>query len=144
MARIILPQLPTLLGNFCKSVKIIHFSSEVIFGRFFTGHTAQDKLFNFFIFDNLGFFQISFITFTTRRMTETQQRKEIKMKETTEQTETMFRLNFDVSSKSLRDGSAQSFSADGGQSLRTMTRKRKKHIVDAQTLSFQQPETISR
>ena len=35
-----------ILGNFCKGVKIVHFSSEIIFGQlldiwqFFTGHTA--------------------------------------------------------------------------------------------------------
>ena len=27
-----LPKSPTLLGNFCKGVKICHFSSEIIFG----------------------------------------------------------------------------------------------------------------
>ena len=32
-ASIILPKLSTLLGNFCKGVKIIHFSSEIIFGQ---------------------------------------------------------------------------------------------------------------
>ena len=32
-ATVILPKLPTLLGNFCKVVKIIHFSSEIIFGQ---------------------------------------------------------------------------------------------------------------
>ena len=30
---IILTKLPTLLGNFCKGVKIFHFSSEIIFGQ---------------------------------------------------------------------------------------------------------------
>ena len=37
----------TFLGNFCKGVKIYHFSSEIIFGqllkdiwRFLSGHTA--------------------------------------------------------------------------------------------------------
>ena len=29
----ILPKLPTLLGNFCKGVKIIHFSIAIIFGQ---------------------------------------------------------------------------------------------------------------
>ena len=33
MAAIILPQLPTLLGNFCKVVKIFHFSRKIIFGQ---------------------------------------------------------------------------------------------------------------
>ena len=32
-AIIILPKSPTLLGNFCKGVKIIHFSIEIIFGQ---------------------------------------------------------------------------------------------------------------
>ena len=29
-----LPKSPTLLGNFCKSVKIFHFSREIVFGQF--------------------------------------------------------------------------------------------------------------
>ena len=33
MAAIVLPKSPTLLGNFCKGVKNIHFSSEIIFGQ---------------------------------------------------------------------------------------------------------------
>ena len=33
VATIIFPKLHTLLGNFCKEVKIIRFSSEIIFGR---------------------------------------------------------------------------------------------------------------
>ena len=33
VATIILPKLHTLLGNFCKGVKIIHFSSEINFGQ---------------------------------------------------------------------------------------------------------------
>ena len=33
VATIILPKSPTLLGKFCKGVKIIHFSSEFIFGH---------------------------------------------------------------------------------------------------------------
>ena len=44
---IILPKLPTFLGNFCIGVKIFHFSIEIIFGatfidiwRLFTGHAA--------------------------------------------------------------------------------------------------------
>ena len=48
---IILPKSPTLLGNFCKGVKIIHFSSEIIFRetfidfwRFLFGHTAVSHL----------------------------------------------------------------------------------------------------
>ena len=32
-ARIILPKLPTFLGNFGKVVKIFHFASEIIFGQ---------------------------------------------------------------------------------------------------------------
>ena len=36
VATIILPKSPTLLGNFCKGVKINHFSSEMIFGHFGT------------------------------------------------------------------------------------------------------------
>ena len=35
MASIILPKLPTLVGNFCKGVKIIHYSSEIILGNFY-------------------------------------------------------------------------------------------------------------
>ena len=35
MAKIILPKLPTLLGNFWKGVKIYHFSCEIIFGQLF-------------------------------------------------------------------------------------------------------------
>ena len=30
---IILPKLPTFLGNFCRGVEIFHFSSEIIFGQ---------------------------------------------------------------------------------------------------------------
>ena len=48
-ATIILPKLPTLLGNFCKCVKIIHFSCEIVFWatfidiwRFSSGHTECD------------------------------------------------------------------------------------------------------
>ena len=33
VATINLPKSPTFLGNFCKGVKIIHFSSELIFGQ---------------------------------------------------------------------------------------------------------------
>ena len=33
LATIILPKLPTLLGNFCKGAKIIHFSCEIISGQ---------------------------------------------------------------------------------------------------------------
>ena len=29
-----LPKSPTFLGNFCKGVKIYHFSSKIIFGQF--------------------------------------------------------------------------------------------------------------
>ena len=35
------PKLPTFLGNFCKGVKVVHFSSEINFGQLFTGHTDQ-------------------------------------------------------------------------------------------------------
>ena len=47
VATIILPELPTFLGSFCKGVKRFHFSSEMIFGQLFTviwvlftGHTG--------------------------------------------------------------------------------------------------------
>ena len=33
LAAINLPKSPTFLGNFCKGVKIYHFSSEIIFGE---------------------------------------------------------------------------------------------------------------
>ena len=33
VATIILPKSPTLLGHFYKAVKIIHFSSQIIFGQ---------------------------------------------------------------------------------------------------------------
>ena len=33
VATISLPKSPTFLGNFCKGVKIFHFSSEIIFGQ---------------------------------------------------------------------------------------------------------------
>ena len=33
LATIKLPKSPTFLGNFCKGVKIYHFSSEIIFGQ---------------------------------------------------------------------------------------------------------------
>ena len=33
LATINLPQNPTFFGNFCKGVKIYHFSSEIIFGQ---------------------------------------------------------------------------------------------------------------
>ena len=33
LAAIILPKSPTFLGNFCKGVKIYHFSIEIIFGQ---------------------------------------------------------------------------------------------------------------
>ena len=33
LAAINLPKSPTFLGNFCKGVKIINFSSEIIFGQ---------------------------------------------------------------------------------------------------------------
>ena len=45
LATINLPKSPTFLGNFCKVVKIYHFSGKIIFGQlldiwqFFSGHT---------------------------------------------------------------------------------------------------------
>ena len=47
LAKINLPKSPTFLGNFCKGVKIFHFSSKIILGNFyrhlaiFSGHTVQ-------------------------------------------------------------------------------------------------------
>ena len=48
LAVINLPKSPKFLGNFCKGVKIYHFSSEIIFGQlfkyiwwFFSGHTGR-------------------------------------------------------------------------------------------------------
>ena len=35
-------QLPTFLGNICKGVKNFHFSSEIISGQLFTGHTVRE------------------------------------------------------------------------------------------------------
>ena len=35
-------QIAHILGNFCKGVKIFHFSSEIIFGQLFTGHTNRE------------------------------------------------------------------------------------------------------
>ena len=35
VATINLPKSPTFLGNFCKCVKIFHYSSEIIFGQFY-------------------------------------------------------------------------------------------------------------
>ena len=50
-ATINLPKSPTFLGNFCKGVKIYHFSSKIIFGQllemfgnFFSGHTVPKQL----------------------------------------------------------------------------------------------------
>ena len=46
LATINLPKSPTILGNFCKGVKIYHFSIEIIFVQLswtfanFSGHTA--------------------------------------------------------------------------------------------------------
>ena len=43
LATIILLKFLTFLGNFCKCIKIYHFSSEIIYGqlwRFYSGHTA--------------------------------------------------------------------------------------------------------
>ena len=45
--QLICPNLPTFLGNFCKGVKIFHFSGEIIFCNFkrpltiFSGHTGR-------------------------------------------------------------------------------------------------------
>ena len=54
LATIKLAKSPTFLGNFCKSVEICHFSSEIIFGQlletfgdFFSGHTGCDRQFQF-------------------------------------------------------------------------------------------------
>ena len=45
-----MPKSPTFLGDFCKGVKIFHFSSEIIFGatfidiwQLFTGHTGSQE-----------------------------------------------------------------------------------------------------
>ena len=49
LATINLPKSPTFVGNFCKGVKINHFSSEIIFGQLlqifgiFSGHTAYES-----------------------------------------------------------------------------------------------------
>ena len=50
LATINLPKSPTFYGNFCKGVRIYHFSSEIIFRqlfidiwRFFSGHTGQGR-----------------------------------------------------------------------------------------------------
>ena len=49
LAAINLPKSPKFLGNFCKGVKIYHFSSEIIFGQLyrhlaiFSGHTEKDE-----------------------------------------------------------------------------------------------------
>ena len=49
MERIISPKLPTLLGNFCKGVKIIHFLVKSYLGnfykhwRFLSVHTADER-----------------------------------------------------------------------------------------------------
>ena len=46
--QLICPNLRTFLGNFCKCVKIYHFSSEMILGNFyrhlaiFSGHTVVE------------------------------------------------------------------------------------------------------
>ena len=44
------PKCQHILGNFCKFVKIFHFTSKILFGatfidiwRFFTGHTARNS-----------------------------------------------------------------------------------------------------
>ena len=67
LATIHLPKSPIFLGNFCKGVKIVHFSSEIIFGNFyrhlliFSGHSDlfivyfrsfQKKHFNFYNITN--------------------------------------------------------------------------------------------
>ena len=50
LSTINLPKSSTFLGNFCKGVKIYHFSSEIIFAgtfidiwQFFSGHTAPNS-----------------------------------------------------------------------------------------------------
>ena len=44
VATTILPKLPTMLGNFCISIKIIHFWATFIdIWRFYTGHTGEDE-----------------------------------------------------------------------------------------------------
>ena len=68
-AATILPKLPTLLGNFCKGVKIIHFSSEIIFGqlfieiwRFLSGHTVGKIVLLLIATSNHKGFDFSFST----------------------------------------------------------------------------------
>ena len=52
VAKIILPKLPIFLDNFCKGVKIFHFSSEIFLCNFwrhlatFSGHTASVSSFS--------------------------------------------------------------------------------------------------
>ena len=59
LATINLPQSPPILGNFCKGIKIIHFSSETIFGqlldiwRFFSGHTVHYCSIPLFLTENV-------------------------------------------------------------------------------------------
>ena len=54
VATIILPKLPTFLGNFCKGVKIFHVSCVIIFGKllytFATFYWSHLKLFSYYIF----------------------------------------------------------------------------------------------
>ena len=59
MATIILPKLPTLFGNFCKGVKIIHFWATFIdIWRFLSGHTDRVR----------HFWRISFYDFKRLRV----------------------------------------------------------------------------
>ena len=39
-----MPKSPTFLGDFCKGVKMFNFSSEIIIGRLFSGHTVGKGL----------------------------------------------------------------------------------------------------
>ena len=50
-----MPKSSIFLGNFCKGVKIFNFSSEILFGQLFTGHTNFFPLsFSFFYFFETG------------------------------------------------------------------------------------------
>ena len=61
LATINLPQSPQFLGNFCKRVKIIHFSSETILGQLlqtfgdFYLVTLNHRISNLIIFGNVAF-----------------------------------------------------------------------------------------
>ena len=58
LATINLPNSPNFLGNYCKGIKIYHFSSEIIIGQllytlYTSGHTeneAHDELRHFILF----------------------------------------------------------------------------------------------